>query len=328
MNLSPFQSTIKSKWLSAVGVVCIETCCFASQVLSGHLNNAGEIVVVSLGANLGIQLQSDSQSLVPVPPGDLTADPSPYQFFLQNNQDSVSWGNIGFTTHLEGSFNTGVRLSDGDVSSVTGAYGDGLPLFFPVFETPPPEVTATFDVGGGLAIHGNVPDLTRVAVETERTQPKAGKLFDVEWFDDLPGLDGSLSLPFRSSIYPVSEDFNLVAIYCQEDGNCREIEFVTEFTCDPNTFGDFNSDGQVGFADFLIIAFNFGKEVPDHNYGDADCNGRVEFADFLVNSSCFGCNTVGAQPVPEPSSAFLMLFVSLSMIHAIRRAKRDGYSPF
>jgi len=258
---------------------------------------------------------------VPVPPGDLSADPSPYQFFSQNNPGAVFWGNLGFTTNLQGSFNTGVRLSDGDVSTVLGTYGGVTPVDFRIFDEPPPEVTATFDAGGSLMIHGDAPELTRVVVAFGRRAPTAGRSFDGEWFTDLEGLDGNLSLPFHSSIYPVSDNFDLFALYCQKDGNCREIEFETEFLCEP-TFGDFNGDGRVNFADFLILSFNFGKEVPDHRYGDANCSGTVDFTDFLVNSNCFGCNIVGAQPVPEPRSGLLMLVISFAFIHATRRATR------
>lgn len=312
MNLTPFhrQSLKSAAAAFAMSLVVFSASGSASQILSGYLNDDGEIVVVSLYENQGFLLDSSTENLVPLPPGDLTADPDPYTLLLHNDERNVTWGNPGTDTHLEGSFNTGVKLTDGDVSAVRGWYGFD-PIQFRIFDTQPPKVTATFDVGGGLVLHGQVPELIKVAVESPRDEQDRRNRFNVQWFDDLSGLDGSLSLPFESDTYPVSEDFDLVAIYCQEDGNCREIEFETESECRP-TFGDFNGDGQVSFADFLIIAFNFGKEVPDHRYGDADCDGEVDFADFLVNSSCFGaCGTAGAQPVPEPRSDMIILMLAV-----------------
>lgn len=227
MSLRPFQQrSLKSaRSTLTFALVLFATSGDASQILSGYLNDNGEIVVVSLYGNLGIMLDSSTNNLVPLPPGDLSADPAPYTFLLHNDRRHVTWGSLGSNTHLEGSFNTGVQLTDGDVSAVTGWYGFD-PTQFRIFDTQPPKVTATFDVGGGLVIHGQVPELTRVAIESPRGANHWDR-FEVEWFNDLSGLDGSLPLPFESDTYPVSDDFDLVAIYCQEDGNCREIEFET-----------------------------------------------------------------------------------------------------
>ena len=55
--------------------------------------------------------------------------------------------------------------------------------------------------------------------------------------------------------------------------------------------GDADSDGFVGFGDFLILANNFGKEddVFFHD-GDFDGDGRVSFLDFLVLAQNFQAN--------------------------------------
>ena len=53
--------------------------------------------------------------------------------------------------------------------------------------------------------------------------------------------------------------------------------------------GDINGDGNVGFADFLILSLNFGRsENAELADGDIDGNGMVEFADFLLLSHNFG----------------------------------------
>ena len=89
--------------------------------------------------------------------------------------------------------------------------------------------------------------------------------------------------------------------------------------CDPNTQGDLDGDGTVGFPDFLILSSNFGQEVASHEMGDIDCSGDVAFADFLTLSNNFG-NPVGAQAVPEPTSISLMIFALAGL--ACTRRKR------
>ena len=90
--------------------------------------------------------------------------------------------------------------------------------------------------------------------------------------------------------------------------------------CDPNTGGDIDGDGTVGFSDFLQVSNNFGQAVADHTQGDIDCNGSVEFSDFLVLSNAFG-TTVGAEAasVPEPTSGLLLLLGFLGMLKFRKR---------
>ena len=59
---------------------------------------------------------------------------------------------------------------------------------------------------------------------------------------------------------------------------------------DPATLpGDANGDREVNFADFLILAHNYGKQRDAvFAEGDFDNNGAVNFADFLILSENFG----------------------------------------
>ena len=150
--------------------------------------------------------------------------------------------------------------------------------------------------------------MSRVIVETE-----SDHITDRRQFLTPSGLAGELAFDYFTDVYPVSADLELTAVYCLENGNCQEIEFTREFQCNPNTFGDLNGDGSLDFSDFLVMSFNFGKEVPDHRFGDIDCDGRVAFADFLTTSACFGnCGFAGSQPVPEPATpVFLTMFAFL-----------------
>ena len=92
------------------------------------------------------------------------------------------------------------------------------------------------------------------------------------------------------------------------------ITFGAGIVCDPNTGGDIDGDGSVGFSDFLILSSNFGTDVASHEQGDLDCGGSVEFADFLVLSNAFG-TTVGAEAssVPEPSGIALLSLAGLAL---------------
>lgn len=69
--------------------------------------------------------------------------------------------------------------------------------------------------------------------------------------------------------------------------------------------GDFDANGAVEFADFLVLSSNFGQSGA-YSEGNADGTGNIEFADFLILSSNFGQSAGAAAAVPEPSSAFLI----------------------
>ena len=91
--------------------------------------------------------------------------------------------------------------------------------------------------------------------------------------------------------------------------------------CNPDTQGDLDGDGTVGFGDFLIVSNNFGQSVADHTEGDVDCSGDVGFSDFLIVSNNFG-NAVGAEAasVPEPTSGLLLFLGFLGMLKFRKRA--------
>ena len=52
--------------------------------------------------------------------------------------------------------------------------------------------------------------------------------------------------------------------------------------------GDVNYDGNVDFADFLVLSLNFGKADANWDEGNFDLGSDVDFADFLALSSLFG----------------------------------------
>lgn len=78
--------------------------------------------------------------------------------------------------------------------------------------------------------------------------------------------------------------------------------------------GDLDGNGQVAFADFLVLSNNFGQDVSTYQEGDIDCSGDVGFADFLVLSTNFGQSAVEASSVPEPRSIHLLCFGLLGLL--------------
>lgn len=86
--------------------------------------------------------------------------------------------------------------------------------------------------------------------------------------------------------------------------------------------GDLNLDGEVAFADFLILSANFGNAEAGGTYanGDIDLDGAIAFADFLVLSANFGQSAGAAAAVPEPNACCLAL-VGLGIVSQIRRRR-------
>ncbi len=74
--------------------------------------------------------------------------------------------------------------------------------------------------------------------------------------------------------------------------------------------GDLNGNGDVSFADFLVLSANFGGVSGGYVDGNIDLAGGVDFADFLVLSRNFG-QSLGAESVPEPTGNTLLILATL-----------------
>ena len=86
--------------------------------------------------------------------------------------------------------------------------------------------------------------------------------------------------------------------------------------CTPNETGDIDGNGEVDFADFLLLSGNFGTA----GEGDLDCSGEVDFADFLTLAANFGQTVAATQSVPEPGTAGV-LALGLLGCAALRRRR-------
>lgn len=87
--------------------------------------------------------------------------------------------------------------------------------------------------------------------------------------------------------------------------------------------GDFNMDGQVTLADFLIMADNFNEKFPiaeSFAKGDASRDGRIDLSDFIILRAAFGgAGEPAAASVPEPSGVCLAMFGLLALASRRRR---------
>ena len=73
--------------------------------------------------------------------------------------------------------------------------------------------------------------------------------------------------------------------------------------------GDIDANGEVDFADFLVLSNSFGSAVdPPGTNGDLNGDGNVDFPDFLILSGNFGQSATTVAAVPEPTGLVLLLF--------------------
>jgi len=104
------------------------------------------------------------------------------------------------------------------------------------------------------------------------------------------------------------------------------IKILLDFTRIEN-LGDFNEDGTIDTADFMILASNMHTSGLDIKYqdGDIDFSGRIDLADFVVFRKEFlklGAGTAAA--VPEPASLLLAICGLLGLSVMRRRHRRTA----
>jgi hypothetical protein len=99
-----------------------------------------------------------------------------------------------------------------------------------------------------------------------------------------------------------------------------EIDVVAPAPLQP---GDYNGDGAVGAADYVVWRNTLGQNVTAGEGADGDGNGVVNDVDYVVWTLYFGATAVpdGAHSasVPEPTSPILLLLSCLSMLCRRRR---------
>lgn len=113
--------------------------------------------------------------------------------------------------------------------------------------------------------------------------------------------------------------------------NYQSVEYeVGPFVAPPELTGDFNGDGRVDAADYLVWRNTIGQSVSPYAGADADGNGVIQGADMLLWKSHYGraaaAAAVAAQPVPEPATGVLAALVAawgISRWHGTRYRGRN-----
>jgi formylglycine-generating enzyme len=143
----------------------------------------------------------------------------------------------------------------------------------------------------------------------------------LEWSEELlmPGnvnavrsiLGGAFSIDEYSARY-----FGSPAATASGNSISYGFRLVNLVVPDPLQPGDFDSDGDVDGADFVIWQTNF-PAATDHSLatGDADGDSDVDGADFVVWQTNFPHSSgTGASPVPEPAAWLLELLCLVGLI--------------
>jgi hypothetical protein len=94
-----------------------------------------------------------------------------------------------------------------------------------------------------------------------------------------------------------------------------DLEYILDERKPP---GDFNEDGTIDMADFLILAANFdtGRTFAE---GDNNFDGRVDLQDFVEFRILFQGQQGAAAAVPEPSSLAMMCLAGALLLITRRR---------
>ena len=92
---------------------------------------------------------------------------------------------------------------------------------------------------------------------------------------------------------------------------CLALFLATAFLAAQETgSADFNGDGTIDFADFLLFAQGFGKSAGQADFNaklDLNADGTIDFEDFLLFVNAFrGSGTTNPPPEPEP----LLLYIA------------------
>lgn len=84
--------------------------------------------------------------------------------------------------------------------------------------------------------------------------------------------------------------------------------------------GDLDGNGEVGFADFITLSQNYGKDSPRYVDGNIDLRGGVTFEDFIMLANGFGKTPKDLTAVPEPTGiAMIWLGVLCGTVARRRR---------
>lgn len=227
----------------------------------------------------------------------------------------------GYLLDVVGLFSNNVvrfSVSEADgVLSVPDPFGSSSKLISEGLDFP----SAILPLGDGTML---VTSLGNDNPDTGPLRPGSIGRYDVatgEFLETYLGPESGISQPNALLLLSVVGDCNGDGVVDAADLACAcaagELESVLQEL--DLVAADFNADGEVEFADFLILSENF-NQTGSYVEGDADCSGEVDFADFLVLSRNYGLTSgAAAAAVPEPTSAGLVLLASVAVLAFRRR---------
>lgn len=90
--------------------------------------------------------------------------------------------------------------------------------------------------------------------------------------------------------------------------------------------GDYNRDGAVGAADYVVWRNTVGENVPNGDGADGDGNGVIDEVDYTVWTLYFGATSstpgTASASVPEPASLAILCLTGLPIFVALRQNRR------
>ena len=120
-------------------------------------------------------------------------------------------------------------------------------------------------------------------------------------------------------------DWSLIGVVDNGDGNSGNT--IVAFTATPVTSADFDADGVVDGADFLLWQRGSGKTIgATHHEGDANRDGVVDGADLELWKASFSAPPAGGatSAIPEPATGLLSLTAAIAVAahKKVRRSSR------
>ena len=85
--------------------------------------------------------------------------------------------------------------------------------------------------------------------------------------------------------------------------------------------GDFDRNGELEFADFLLLRDNFNTDGASYTDGDVNFDGSVDLDDFFIWRNAFNPPAAAAAAVPEPSTSWMLMGAGL-LLPLVRRRNR------
>ncbi len=274
--------------------------------LIGAVNPDGKIVLRGDGHLVrGLEFNSEAGLLVPIPPGDNTANPAPWQVLLANTPHQVVLGSVGSTVTVDGELVTPVGYTgETPETELKANWGNEASesVEFTVLNPEPIPFSGYVNADGKIVLSGNGQELLGL----ELVSP-SGLL--------VPAPNDS-AVPFQFAIENSSSQVVLgnVGFTTTIDGDvATDIGYVGDdpateiiaswggadtisrrFTITGTALSlDCNGDGVVDEGDLSCIcetptSLNSLLATLNLEIGDLNLDGSVEFLDFLIMSGNFG----------------------------------------